>query len=137
MPSTETFDETAYPAEMPVVDVEVVHDVPIQLMQGQAGAGTVSQRSGFRIQVAFAREKDVADQAVEGVHTWLQRMRAENPQVNVFQMELPVHNIYLQPYFRVRVGNFPSREKAEELLNLMVRDYPEAFIVVDQVSVNN
>jgi hypothetical protein len=81
----------------------------------------------------FAREKDTADQAVEAVHQWLQLMREENPGQNVFQLDLPVHNIYLQPYFRMRVGDFSNKETAEELLNLMIDEYPNAFIVADQV----
>ena len=60
-------------------------------------------------------------------------MRVQNPQIPAFQQNLPVHNIYLQPYFRVRIGDFSSREKAEELLNQMLEEYPRAFIVVDQV----
>ena len=137
LPATETFDESAYPAEVPVQNVEIEHDVPAELMEGVAGAGLNSQRRGYRIQVAFAREKLTADQAVEDIHSWLRRMRAENPQVEVFRSNIPVHNIYLQPYFRVRIGDFKTREEAEELLNQMIEEYPRAFIVVDRVTVDN
>jgi len=133
LPSTESFDASAYPTPPPVVDVEVEHDVPEALMKGIADGGVSGQQRGYRIQVVFAREKDTADQAVEAVHQWLQLMREENPGQNVFQLDLPVHNIYLQPYFRVRVGDFSNKETAEELLNLMIDEYPNAFIVADQV----
>lgn len=133
LPASETFDETAYPAEMPVMDVEISHDVPESLRDGSAGAGFGGQQSGYRIQVAFAREKVVADQAVEDIDSWLQLMRRENPQIDAFQSNIPVHNIYLQPYFRVRIGDYKTREDAEALLAEMLEEYPRAFIVVDQV----
>lgn len=134
LPSTETFDETRYPTAAPQLDVAIQHDVPEALMQGIADGGGSGQVQGYRIQVVFAREKDTADQAVEEVHSWLRHMRRVYPDVKAFQADLPVHNIYLQPYFRVRVGDFPNKESAEELLNLMIGEYPNAFIVVDQVN---
>ena len=57
LPASETFDETAYPASMPVMDVEIDHDVPAELMDGSVGASAGGQQSGYRIQVAFARGK--------------------------------------------------------------------------------
>lgn len=133
LPNAESFDASAYPTAPPQIDVEIVHDVPAGLMQGTAGGGADQQR-GYRIQVVFAREKDTADKAVEDVHGWLREMRRENPGVDIFQQNLPVHNIYLQPYFRVRVGDFKDRDTAEEMLNLMISEYPNAFVVVDQVN---
>ena len=87
------------------------------------------------IQVVFAREKAVADQAVDNVHSWLSRMRSVYPDTTVFQQPLPVYNVYVQPYFRVRVGDFTTRESAEELLTRMIADYPRAFVMVDQINV--
>ena len=137
LPATETFDEAAYPAEMPIMDVVIEHDVPVELMEGRAGAGTSNRTSGYRINIAFAREKDEADQAVEDIHIYLRRMRDENPEIRAFQSDLPVHNIYLQPYFRIRIGDFATQREAEELLAFMTEDYPDAFVVVDQVTVGN
>ncbi len=133
LPDAESFDASAYPTAPPQIDVDIEHDVPVDLMQGIAGGGD-SQQRGFRIQVIFAREKDTADKAVEDVHGWLREMRRENPDVDIFQQNLPVHNIYLQPYFRVRVGDFRDRDTAEQMLNLMISEYPNAFVVVDQVN---
>ena len=135
LPEYETFDESSYPAEPPVVDVIVEHDVPEELLAGSVGINTSGLQKGWRIQVVFAREKSIADEALEEVHGWLSNMSVNNPTVEVFQQNLPVYNVYLQPYFRVRIGDFKSREEAEELLALMILDYPRAFIVVDQINV--
>ncbi len=135
LPASETFDEASYPTEAPVVDVEVVHDVPDALLAGSVGQNLTGLQQGWRIQVVFAREKAVADQAVDNVHGWLSRMRGVYPDTTVFQQSLPVYNVYVQPYFRVRVGNFTTRDSAEELLAKMIADYPKAFVVVDQINV--
>ncbi len=135
LPEYETFNETAYPTEPPVVEVVIEHDVPDDLLAGSVGGNTSGLQKGWRIQVVFAREKSVADQALEEVHGWLSTMSSANPEVDVFQQNLPVYNVYLQPYFRVRIGDFTSWESAEELLALMIADYPRAFVMVDQINV--
>lgn len=135
LPASETFDEASYPTEAPVVDVEVVHDVPEALLAGSVGQNLSGMQQGWRIQVVFAREKTVADQAVDNVHGWLSQMRSAYPDTTVFQQPLPVYNVYVQPYFRVRVGDFTTREYAEELLAKMIADYPKAFVVVDRINV--
>ena len=133
LPQTETFDERSYPTEPPVLDIDVEHDVPEDLLTGTfAEAGTTSK--GYRIQVVFAREKALADQAVDEMHSWLSQMRADNPDIEEYQQNLPVYNVYLQPYFRVRIGDFKTREEADALLNVMIEHYPQAFVMVDQIN---
>ncbi len=135
LPETETFDEASYPTQPPVVEVIIEHDVPEDLMAGSVGRNTSGLQRGWRIQVVFAREKMVADQAVDEMTGWLSKMRRSNPDIPVFQQPLPVYNVYLQPYFRVRIGDFTSRESAQMMLDTMIDDYPRAFIMVDQINV--
>ena len=105
-------------------------------MEGRASEGVTSQRTGYRVQIALVSEKNSADGLVDEVTQWLQKMRDEHPEIAVFQKELPVHTIYLQPYFRVRIGDFSRRDNAEELLTHLIQEYPRALVVVDQVTVN-
>ena len=135
LPETETFDPTPFPSLPPQAEGAVEHAVPVELMEGRANAGLVSQRSGFRVQIALARAKDEADGVVDEVTQWLEKMQEEYPATRLFQQNMPIHNIYLQPYFRVRLGDFATREKAEELLTYIIEEYPGALVVVDQVSV--
>ncbi len=134
LPEYETFDEASYPTEPPVVEVDIEHDVPEALMAGSVGQNTSGTRSGWRIQLFFAREKSAADEAVGQIHNWLSEKRNEVPNIPEFQQDLPVYNVYLQPYFRVRIGDFKTREEAERLLQHMLDDYPRAFVMVDQVN---
>lgn len=104
-------------------------------MQGLASAGVSTQRSGFRVQVALVREKVGADAVVDEVTQWLDLMREDNPDMSLFQKNYPVHNIYLQPYFRVRVGDFVDRDQADELLAYMIDEFPRALVVEDQINI--
>jgi len=41
--------------------------------------------------------------------------------------------VYIQPYYRVRVGNFKTRAEAEHALSILNDRYTDAFIVPDTV----
>ena len=133
---SETFDPSPYPTEAVETVDENEHAVPLELMEGRANAGITSQRTGYRVQIALVQEKINADGLVDEITQWLQKMKVDNPQLSVFQNEIPVHNIYRQPFFRIRIGDFSSRDYAEELLSHVIIEYPSALVVVDQVTVN-
>ena len=135
LPEVESFDPAPYPTNPPNQNVVVEHAVPSELMEGRASAGLTSQRTGYRVQIALARAKDDADVMVDEVTQWLENMREEYPATRLFQKDLPIHNIYLQPYFRIRLGDFSSRESAEELLQYVIDEFPRALVVVDQVTI--
>lgn len=48
--------------------------------------------------------------------------------------EIPSYLIFQQPYYKVRVGDFRSKMEAEELLRSIESDYPQAFVVVDEIN---
>ncbi len=43
--------------------------------------------------------------------------------------------VYIQPYYRVRVGAFASDAEADAALEFVRQEYPEAFLVPDVVTV--
>lgn len=129
----EEFDLSAYPNELIETEVEVEHLVPAELMENRATGRAGGQQRGYRIQLVFAREKETADQSVQEVLQWWRNQQASRPNDPLFRGDLPVHNIYQQPYYRVRIGDFANRADAESLLRLVQGDYPRAFIVVDTI----
>ena len=75
---------------------------------------------GFRIQVLTTGDKDAADQrAAEAESTW----------------GLPVEVAWKAPYYRVRVGAFASRSAAQDELDTVKEQYPDAFLVPDTVTI--
>jgi hypothetical protein len=54
-----------------------------------------------------------------------------------FQAKFPSLGVYLSfksPNYRVRVGDFRSRLDAQRFLNEISADYPNAFIITDQIN---
>ena len=133
LPQYETFDPSPYPSELIVEEEEPEHLVPEELLQGSASNGIGDGQTGYRVQIALVREKNNADILVDEVTQLLQQKREEDPRNPLFQRELPIHNIYVQPYFRVRLGDFTSREDAEQLRSQIVSEYPGALVVVDDL----
>ncbi|MFU8842457.1 MAG: SPOR domain-containing protein [Bacteroidales bacterium] len=48
--------------------------------------------------------------------------------------DIPSYVIFQQPYYKVRVGDFHSKMEAEKLLRAIERDYPNAFVVFDEIN---
>lgn len=136
LPEYETFDPSPYPANLVIEEAEPEHLVPVELMEGTASDGLGDGRTGYRVQIALVREKMNADSVVDEVTQLLQQKKEDEPGNPLFQREVPIHNIYVQPYFRVRLGDFSSREDAERLRNYIEADYPGALVVVDNISLN-
>ena len=141
-PVYETFDPTGYEASPVAVAVKAVHDVSERLMDGRVVLPQTQpepprvvleprQVDGYRIQVFTSESRDTAERIRGEVSEWLSR----NPSAaGSMQYGLPLV-AYLQPYYRVRLGAFQRENEARQALELVRRQYPEAFIVPDLVTV--
>ena len=145
-PAYETFDPAGYNAD-PEVAPEVTHDVPPRVMEGRveipddnAGGAAPApaptepvtrQVDGYRVQIFTSSSRDTAERIRgEAVRWW---EGAQSSPSAPRQMEVIVG--YQQPYYRVRMGAFGTREEADRALLLVRQRYPEAFIVPDLVTV--
>lgn len=77
---------------------------------------------GFRIQVINTTDRSNAIDAKSKVYK--------------LYPELKAYLLYQAPYFRLKVGNFKTREDAEDYLKSLARDFPNTvFIVRDIIEV--
>lgn len=132
MSDYEDFDPAPYrEADVgPVEDVE--HDVPDALMDGRADEGVTASVRGYRVQVYLSLNRDEAITQEEAAKSWLSaNSEAAPPGVD----SLPVYRVYVQPYYRVRLGNFRSREAAERARAFLAQRFPDASIVPDTVEI--
>lgn len=130
----ETFDASEYAARLPSEAVEVNHRVPKRLMRGRADEGVKRTIEGFRIQVFSARDKQAAQDFRERVRQWWTNNSEEAPE-SVFDEQTPIVIEYSQPYYRVRIGAFVERAVAEQGLQYVSGEYPNAFIARSTVTV--
>ena len=138
-PAYEAFDPAGYDAE-PQAAVEVVHDVPARIMQGRVevpGGETAPtpapqepravQVEGFRVQVFTSSSREAAERVRSEAVAWWSRSQ---PGRSVDALVA-----YRQPYYRVQLGGYADRADADAALAVVRRQYPEAFIVPDLVTV--
>jgi hypothetical protein len=131
----EDFDPSSYEEEPPA-ETELQHDVPAHLMTGRPPETATRTVSGFRVQIAQTQDKFAADRAVEEALAWW-REEAQRPNAPALfsQAPPPVYTLYLQPYYRVRLGNFTSREEAARFIETVRARFSSALVVPDMVLV--
>ncbi len=134
MSDYEDFDPSAYREQPPETAAGIEHDVPDKLMQGTADTGVRSTIQGYRIQVYSTLDKSTALQQEEDVKAWF-RDNGDMAPPGLFSNELAVNVVYIQPYYRVRLGNFTSRDAAERARKFVTQRYSDAFIVPDTVTI--
>ena len=143
-PVYETFDPAGLDAQ-PAVAVEVVHDVPPRVMQGRVvvpGGGAPAPRTepaepvpvqveGYRVQVFTSASRDAAEGVRGEAVRWWERAQSQPGAPESLEAVVA----YRQPYYKVQLGAFGTRAEADAALALVRRQYPEAFIVPDLVTV--
>jgi hypothetical protein len=83
-------------------------------VRSTAGVGPLA--TGYRVQVFAARDRDVAAGAVR-------RLREQ-------RVSDPIYMEWIDPWYKVRVGDFTDRGSAEQLRNQLVElGFPEAWII--------
>jgi hypothetical protein len=48
--------------------------------------------------------------------------------------DVPCYVVFQEPYYKVRVGDYRTRMEAEKLLKEIVAEYPNAFVVEDEIN---
>ncbi len=142
-PAYETFDPSGYDVEPRAVPATVIHDVPAAVMAGRvvvpggnapAPAPTEPQPvqvEGFRVQIFSGSTRAAAERVREDAVRWWERAQSQAGAPRTLEAVVA----YLQPYYRVRLGAFATREEADAALALVRQQYPEAFLVPDTVTV--
>lgn len=135
----ETFDVDQYPLEAPERVVDVTHRVPERLMEVRAGAGVERTVEGFRVQIFSTDDRRAADEVYTEAEEWWASHQESDELRDIFGEALPeeppVHLIYSQPLYRVRLGDFTSQERARQFMRVLRDDFPDAFIARSPVSV--
>ncbi len=140
--ATETFDPSPYEDSPVLLEADVAHDVPRLLMESRADSGIVRVIDGFRIQIFQSLNRAEAIEVEEKVRFWWPNRRPEPDSILVADSlgllpplpdRLGIYNLYKQPYYRVRIGDFVNRGVAERVHALILRRYPRSLIVPDQI----
>jgi hypothetical protein len=99
-------------------DPDLVELVNLHIRKNQQG-GTMP---GFRIEIFFSSELNA-------------RQKAQNIK-NEFLAAYPDYNVYItyiSPDFKVRIGNFRTRNEALKVMNEIKIQFPKAFVVPELI----
>ncbi|MEX0746787.1 MAG: SPOR domain-containing protein [Rhodothermales bacterium] len=135
MSDFEDFDPVPYREQPPQRQADVEHDVPAELMQGQAESRGSSTARGFRVQVYSTIDKSTSVRQEEELKAWWQQNADDAPPDLFHGSQIPIYVVYIQPYYRVRIGNFTTRDAAERARRFFAQRFPDAFLVPDTVIV--
>lgn len=94
-----------------LLDLHVLHNAKNPGMQG------------FRIRIFFELGQNARRNSEESMRVFMEKY----PGVKVYQS-------YDNPYWKISVGDFRSRESAQKFYQELLVDYPKAFIIPDWVN---
>ncbi len=122
--------------EMPVpANRDVNHAVPDSLMRSLADRGIAVERAGFRVQVFSSINRRETVETEERVLTWLESLSEEDLRRLGIRGAEDVYNVFASPYYRVRIGNFTTRNRAMALHDALSRTFPNVLVVPDRVRI--
>lgn len=99
----------------PRLDILVAKHTDIQ-------KGLIRSGRGYRVQIYYGNDRA---QAIQRKIDFMRRF----PQVKAYMS-------YIQPQYRVKVGDFPTRAEAAELYRQTIALYGACMIVPDRITVN-
>lgn len=90
-------------------------------------------KRSFQVQIHTTDQKDMAEHVVAEAQAWWDALKPEERERLYATNTIPVEVKWLQPYYRVRIGHFRSRDDARGLLEQVSGQFPAAFIVPDTI----
>jgi hypothetical protein len=102
-----------------------VHQDPLveKMMEWQIENNKIKNKiEGFRVEIFFSSDVDAREKALKKKEEFL----------SVYP-DNTVHIIYVSPNFRVRVGDFRTKNEALKLYREIKDNYPVSFIITDEI----
>ena len=108
------------------------------------GRGSLHVEQDSRIARLISKQKDLfaIDSAFNGyrIHIFMEignealdHARAVKAAFETAFPDIPAYLTYVEPYFRLRVGDFRNRVEAEKCLRLVKPKFKEAFVTADKI----
>lgn len=76
--------------------------------------------NGYRVQIHFGSQRDPAKE----IKTKFLQLYPD----------MPAYELYQQPNFKIRIGDFRTKVEAYKFLKDLQKDFPNAFIVQDEIN---
>ena len=81
-------------------------------------------QKGFRIQLLSATGSNSRD-----------KINLEKANILMNDYDVKIYIVYIAPYFKLRLGDFRTKLDAVNYMEFISEDYPQAFVVKDNVNI--
>jgi len=136
----ESFDPSPYDEDWPVPEVNITHEIPESLTKEEnvsPGKVKARARNGFRVQLFAGLNQGSAKEVYNEAYNWWTTvgtkvaLSTDSTDVTIHseQIQAPVFLDYEQPNYKVRIGNFISREEAKEFSAYLDGSFRAHFII--------
>lgn len=121
-------DVAAQTADTVSGKLEIMQDMKVNIVLEKHIEANQAQPhlEGFRIQIFF----DSGNNSKTKAQTVLDEFIAKYPKTRGYLT-------FKSPNYKVRIGDFRTRLDAQRFLNELMADYPNAFIITDQINLPN
>lgn len=118
-PSKDSLVEILY--KKPIIDKQYPKGLNELIFLHQYLLEKQKEQEGFRIQIISTMDQNV-----------IKKTRMEFSELNT---NLKIYQVYDRPYYKLRVGDFLTKFEAEQMVYVLLKKFPAAFVVPDKVKV--
>jgi hypothetical protein len=132
----ETFDPAAFEDTPPPTGFEIVHDVPESLLEEEQKTTERTrprQILGYRVQVYSSLDRGEATAIMNQVIAWWEGLPEDSNVSHGTKQDMPIYMDYEQPHYKVRVGNYTSRQAAKNAMLEIQDEFSTGFVVQTKV----
>ena len=94
-------------------------------MQKHVASASFRELQGYRIRIFFSNDQNARDASAYAALMFAERFPGYS-----------VYRSFVNPNFKVTVGDFRTRSEALAMLNALKNDFPGAFIVRERIRYN-
>jgi hypothetical protein len=84
---------------------------------------------GYRIQIISTKNVQLADSVANAFRVW--------SDTTIVGYSAKAYVFFKQPFYKVHVGDFHNRDKADDFTQLVKHNYPDAWVVHDRIDPSN
>lgn len=112
------------------VHISQRHDMPnIFLKEKTSESFNRNPYDGYRIQIISTRNQPLADSVASAFRIWAD--------TTIAGYSANAYISFKQPYYKVHVGDFQQRDRANSFSRFLKKQYPDAWVVHDRIDPSN
>ncbi len=140
----EDFDPRPFDEDWPVPASIIEHDIPEDLLKEEnstSGSQKARSRNGYRVQLYVGLSQSQAKKVFNEAYNWWTTVGHDislttdstDLAAHKDQIQAPIYLDYEQPNYKVRMGNFVSREEAKEFTPHLEGSFKGYFIAPSRI----